>query len=214
MKPYAQIIKICGIKTEPCVKAAIQLGANYIGLIFYQKSNRYIEPIMATQLTQLIQKANATAVGVFVDSDATQMRMICQQTGIKVVQLHGAIARQNHHLLPDNLQRIYVRHVTKQGELIADVDAGMKYLDVQRDLLLFDGVEGGTGQRFLWKNFINPESFQFLLAGGLTPANVKEAIQICQPNGVDVSSGVENLSGKKDFYLMKQFIEAVRATHE
>lgn len=204
------VIKICGLKDPDIAVEAVRLGAAYIGLMMYQQSKRYIDIDTATIIADVVKAVNGIPVNVFVDATADEMLANCQKTGVTVVQLHGAIARREHHKLPNEIQRIYVLHVDSSGHILEDVDEGISTLNSQRDLLLFDGVKGGSGQPFAWEKFVNPYTIPFFLAGGLSTDNVATAIKICRPNGVDVSSHVENKKGDKDKNRIAAFIAQVK----
>lgn len=205
------LIKICGISDAEMAKKAISLGAHFIGLVFHPSSKRFVNMDQAKEIAQAILEENALPVAVFVDHSADEMHHICHETNIKIVQLHGNKSRAEQHLLADNYQRIYVQSGSINNEII---EANLSGLDPLRDYLLIDNEEPGQGYTFDWRQFKYAHDFRWFLAGGLTPQNVKEAIHILKPNGVDVSSGVEESSNKKSSHLIHSFIESVRgSTH-
>lgn len=208
MKPRT-LIKICGLTDPVLAREAITLGAHYIGLMMYKQSKRYVKPELAQTIAQEVKKQGGIPVAVFVDADANEMKTLCDYCEIDTVQLHGPRARQTHHLLPANFQRIYVMSVNPDGHPLADTDQGMIHLNPQRDKLLFDGAQGGSGTRFNLNNFNYSGPFFYFLAGGLTPDNVSSAIAQVSPPGVDVSSGVESAPGVKSKKLIHLFIQAV-----
>lgn len=197
------LIKICGIKDRDTATAAVKAGADYIGLIFHPESPRHVELKVAIKIAQAIHFAGAIPVAVFVNQTDIEMRSICEATQIKCVQLHGSLAQKNHHFLPDDYQRFYV-----QTELKND-DDHLHYLDKDRDFILIDQARSGQDPTTKWKKSSYSPSFRWFLAGGLTPINVQHALSILQPNGVDVSSGVESSVGNKDMALIQQFIATV-----
>src|SRR3990167_4033618 len=132
------LIKICGITDPNIARDAITLGATYIGLVMYTKSKRYVPLPLANTIAYAVKKQGGIPVAVFVDADAKQMQMICDYCDMNTVQLHGAVSRKNHYLLPDTYQRIYVRPVNQVGIMQTDDDAGLAYLNEKRDKLLFD----------------------------------------------------------------------------
>jgi phosphoribosylanthranilate isomerase len=203
------LIKICGITDPLLAQETVAMGAHFVGLIMHQKSNRYVKPETAKIIAQEIKKAGGVPVAVFVDDDADAMKLICEYCEISIVQLHGSHARQTHSLLPENYQRIYVMPVNPNGNILSDHDGGLTYLNPIRDKLLFDNIEGGTGTSFNLTNFKYHGPFNYFIAGGLTPQNVNAVITQISPAGVDVSSGVESSSGKKDKNLINLFIRAV-----
>ena len=141
-----------------------------------------------------------------------EMQTICEITKIEMVQLHGVTAKAAHHFLPDYYRRIYVLNISENSELMSD--QGIQYLDCQRDFILIDHQNPGQGKLINRKNWRYSLSFSWFLAGGLTAKNVTMMLAELQPNGVDVSSGVEIVRGEKDFSLIQEFINVVRGFHE
>jgi phosphoribosylanthranilate isomerase len=205
------IIKICGVRDADIAVKTAELGANLIGMVFHPVSPRAVNLEQAIAITKAIKKMGAAPVAVFVNQTDIEMRAICEATEIEIVQLHGATARVHHHLLPNEYQRIFVLNVKENGELLPD--AGFEYLETTRDMILIDHAEPGQGKMINRQEFHYPFSFPWLLAGGLTPNNVAAMLNELQPNGVDVSSGVEISKAQKDISLIQQFITAVRGYH-
>jgi phosphoribosylanthranilate isomerase len=201
------LIKICGIRNAEMAAQAVIAGANLIGIIFHPISPRYVGIEQAILISQAVRESGALPVAIFVHHTPIEMQRICELTHINIVQLHGVTSRASHHLLPDEYQRIYVQTVSNQGEL--KTDEGLRYLDADRDLILVDHIQPGQGKK-INQAFHYDLPFRWLLAGGLTTFNVVAAINTMQPNGVDVSSGVELEKGQKDIFLIKQFIKSVR----
>ena len=206
------IIKICGIRDPGMAEQAAKAGANLIGIIFHPLSPRYVSLEQAAVISFAANKAGALPVAVFVNHTNDEMRCICEAANIHIVQLHGATARAHHHLLPDKYQRIYVQSVSDKGKL--QTDDGLRYLDSERDLVLIDHAEPGQGNTINQQGFHYDLPFPWILAGGLSPINVVAAINDLQPNGVDVSSGVESSKGNKDIFLIQTFIKSVRGHHD
>ena len=202
------MIKICGIQDVDIAAQAAMMGANFIGLIFHPESRRFVTIAEAREISQAIIAAGATPVAVFVDHTANDMLTICQQTDIQTVQLHGLTARTQHPFLPAHFQRIFVLPVSDQQEL--QIDASISSLEVARDFILIDHIVPGSGICIDHTSLHYTLPFRWFLAGGLTANNVTTAIENLQPNGVDISSGVESPSGKKDIFLVQQFIKTVR----
>lgn len=207
------IIKICGIRDPEMATLAATAGAHLIGIIFHPSSPRYMSNLeQASAISNAAKKAGAKPVAVFVNHTDVEMRHICKIADIQMVQLHGTAARAHHHLLSDEYQRIYVQAVSDRGELLND--EGLQYLDPDRDLVLIDHIDPGQGKTINWQAFHYNLRFPWLLAGGLTPSNVVNAMSVLQPDGVDVSSGVESSKGNKNIFLIQQFITSVRGhTH-
>jgi phosphoribosylanthranilate isomerase len=210
-------IKICGFRDADLARQAVLAGVNYIGIVFHPASKRYVEVSEAKKIAAAVNKAGGIPVAVFKNQSALEIKQICIQTNIQMVQLHGEIPRDEHYLLPRDFQRIYVCHVTKAGDVLPPGE-GFKHCDTQRDFLMFDHVEAGSGVPFNWMQFNKHQNqfdpFKWFLAGGLTAKNVKSAIQLLSPTGVDISSGVESLPGNKDIELIRQFVRAVHQAKE
>ena len=204
--PVPLIIKICGVRDPQFAKTAVLAGASYIGIIFHPTSRRYVDIETAVVIAKQVRESAAQPVAVFVNQTVQEMLTICEFTGIQVIQLHGARVRQQHHLLPSHLQRIYVQTVSDAG--VDDIDGGLKYCQLTRDFLLFDNVNPGEGISFNWDKFKYTGKFRWFLAGGLNPNNAQQGIHKMQPYGVDVSSGVENNLGIKDVNLLQRFMHS------
>jgi phosphoribosylanthranilate isomerase len=202
------LIKICGVRDPEMATQTAMAGANLIGIIFHPLSPRYVSLKKAALISRAVRTSGALPVAVFVEHTFSEMCCICESTHIQIVQLHGTTARAQHHLLPVEYQRIYVQTVSTQGEL--QTDAGLHYLDPARDLILIDHVNPGQGNK-IHASFHYNLPFRWLLAGGLTASNVVMAINTLQPDGVDVSSGVEREKSNKDISLIQQFIRSVRS---
>jgi len=205
-------IKICGVRDVETAEQAIELGAQYVGIIMYPSSKRYVEIDTAADIAKAVKSAGGIPVLVFVDETAEQMQEKCEAIDVDTVQLQGNTPRCDHFMLPDYYHRIYVLHVDQNGIIQGDSDDGISHLKMDRDLLMYDAMKGGSGKCFPLEHFKNRYDFRFFLAGGLRPESVSEAIKKVHPYGVDVSSGVENAPGKKDINFIKTFIQNVRET--
>lgn len=183
-------IKICGLfrpQDAKCVNAAVP---DYAGFVFYDKSRRYVPPEEARKLREAIDPKIKT-VGVFVGAQKEQIAKICREGSISAIQLHGdeslAYMEALRGMLPGvEIWKAYTIRSAKTLE-----NAGKCAAD---RILLDNG--SGTGERFDWallRGFRRP----FILAGGLTPKNIPEAVERCRPYALDVSSGVET-NGVKD----------------
>jgi phosphoribosylanthranilate isomerase len=186
------LIKICGIKDPDIAYQTAQLGASFVGIIFYPPSKRYVAPAPAREIADAVKRGYAQPVGVFVDQTTEEIQEICRETGIEIVQAYGLVGE-----LPPTLRRIYV-------------NAPEAPLRPHLDFLLMESKQPGTGQMVDLSHFVPPSSSHWLLAGGLNPGNVQEMIRTFRPFGVDVASGVEK-DGKKDLSLIKQFINQVNS---
>jgi phosphoribosylanthranilate isomerase len=209
---HSVMIKICGIRDPHMATQAVTLGANFIGILFHSNSPRFVTLDNAAEISSATVASGAIPVAVFVNHSATEMRHICDATHIRTVQLHGPKAKADHVFLPADYQRIYVQSVTQPGEIISE--PGLAFLHPERDFMLIDHKDPGKGNTFDWLNFKFDLPFRWFLAGGLSPNNVNSAIKKLNPNGVDVSSGVERTPGKKDPILIESFIKTARGqTH-
>ena len=209
--PPQTFVKICGLRDPALAAEAVKMGADYIGIMMHEASSRYVTIETAREIVSAVKQANGTPVAIFVDTPAEAMKTICEDLNIDVVQLHGDISRKAHPALPQHIKRIYVMHVNADGSVQYDPNNGVQYLNKERDLLLFDGITGGSGKQFSYENFHmnlpTPPELSYFLAGGLTPENVASAITATKPYGVDVSSGVESSPGVKEKTRIKRFIE-------
>ena len=200
-------IKICGITNSGDALLAAELGAHALGFIFYNKSPRYVTPDKARQIIGQLPPFVAT-VGVFVDEDAVTVREIASLAGLDWVQLHGSES-------PDycrSLGRRVIKGFRVKGQEI--FSKLTEYQGAAQAFLLDTykpGTPGGTGETFDWELARQVKKCgPIILAGGLTPENAAEAINVAQPAAVDVASGVEAAPGKKDPEKLKAFIEAVK----
>jgi phosphoribosylanthranilate isomerase len=201
-------IKICGITNLEDAEAAIDLGADALGFVFYQKSPRSISPAEAASIISKLPPFIST-IGVFVDESPGEIQKIVEKTGSGIVQLHG-----NE---PPESCRMPVKII--KGIRVESIES-LEPLAIYRDLVsafLLDTyaphTPGGTGQVFNWEIAIQAKKFgRVILAGGLNPENISEAVSLVKPYAVDVSSGIELNKGKKDHQKMKLFIERARAS--
>ena len=200
-------IKICGITSVEDALAAAQLGADAIGLVFYPPSPRYVEVEQAAEIAAALPPF-VTTVGLFVNADEQTISEVVSRVRIDLIQFHGNECKDYCGLH----QRPYLKAVRMSDEV--DLDKQMTDYAQARALLLDTykaGVPGGTGEQFNWDRVPAHLADKIILAGGLTPENVKDAIAQVHPYAVDVSGGVESAPGKKDKEKMARFIEAVRS---
>jgi phosphoribosylanthranilate isomerase len=202
-------VKICGITDPDDARDAALLGADAIGLNFYEKSPRYVDASKAARIIESIP-AFVSVVGVFVNHpDPQNLEDVAVSLGLHAVQLHG-------NETPDYCSMIHRVKVIKALR----VDSAFRVESLRsygnRMFLLDSGIGsqfGGTGRIFDWTQAYGANAFGWvILAGGLTPENVAEAVMRLHPFAVDVSSGVESAPGKKDYEKMRRFVEAVRRT--
>jgi phosphoribosylanthranilate isomerase len=208
-------IKFCGLTHPDDVREAVAAGADALGFNFYPQSSRFIDPVAAAELVKVVPPFVAP-VGVFVEASAVEMRATANRLGLRAVQWHGDTLPPAEDLSPIPL----VVAARVRGP---DCLAGIHELVAQRRAagvpiaaVLIDahvlGQFGGTGQTVPWDMLAGFDpGVPIILAGGLTPENVAEAIRIVRPYGVDVAGGIESSPGRKDADKMRRFVEAVRA---
>ncbi len=206
-------VKICGVTTPADVEACAAAGADAVGVNFHPGSKRYINPKESQPLLRSIPPLMA-GVGVFVGLPIRQITALAYQLGLRGVQLHGE-NRESADPFPFSL--IAAFRVRDRQSLTA-IDTYLRTCRTAGQLpaaILVDayveGQEGGTGQTAPWDLLAGYRpGVPLILAGGLTPENVGEAIRIVRPDGVDVASGVESAPGKKDPDKVRRFVAAAR----
>ncbi|MCK2219275.1 phosphoribosylanthranilate isomerase [Actinomadura sp. ATCC 31491] len=192
-------VKICGLSEPAHVAAAVEAGADAVGFVM-TRSTRRVSPGRAAELAALVP-AHVLTVGVFRGEDPETVRAAALASGVRAVQLHGRHPHADFVALKD-LGVTLLRAV----DSTADLRCGA----YDEDLLLVDAPHAGSGQPWDWAAVRGRPSGRWLLAGGLAPGNVAEAIAAAGPWGVDVSSGVESAPGVKDPALIEAFLKAVR----
>ena len=213
------LVKICGITSVGDALMVAREGADAIGLNFYPDTPRAINMAIAIEVVANLPPF-VDPVGLFVHATSADVRRIAQPLGLRTIQLHGKISPE---LVADLHEFSVISSVALESE--TSVDGALDFvakcetLGRSPSLLLVDGrVEGkygGTGQVAPWKlakSLIGQSRIPVVLAGGLTPKNVTEAVCTVRPWGVDVASGVEVAPGRKEAFKVRQFIQAVRKT--
>jgi phosphoribosylanthranilate isomerase len=198
-------IKICGITNLEDALLAAALGADALGFIFYAKSPRHVAPEAAREIIAQLPPFVAS-VGVFVDEDAAVVQELAANVGLDWVQLHG----QESPEYCRNLGRRVIKAFRIQDE-----DSLRRLADYQgaAQALLLDtykkGQVGGTGEIFDWHLAREAKKYgHIILAGGLNPDNVAQAIEVAEPDAVDAASGTEAAPGKKDPAKLRAFFKA------
>jgi phosphoribosylanthranilate isomerase len=215
------VVKICGITNLDDALCAVEAGADMLGFIFYPKSPRCISVEAAAEIARAIRqtttpgsKSQLILVGVFVNESPVHMLRVLDDAGLDVAQLSGQES-------PDDLAAMRGRaykairewreaspsfmHATRAAGLLPDL-----LLDANHSTLY-----GGSGQRADESLAVHlARHYRLMLAGGLTPDNVADAVRVVQPWGVDVASGVEAAPGKKDHHKVHAFVAAAKATHQ
>ncbi|MEM7009808.1 MAG: phosphoribosylanthranilate isomerase [Thermodesulfobacteriota bacterium] len=198
-------VKICGITNLEDAQAAVELGTDALGFIFYKDSKRYVEPQIAGDIISKLPPF-ITTVGVFVNASVEDISEIQEKTQVSALQLHGDESPEFCSSLQGKI--IKVLRVKDKHDLdpLAQYPVEAILLDTYSDK-----EYGGTGSTFDWGVLKDLKTDKkIILSGGLTPENVSEAISTVRPYAVDVSSGVEASAGKKDHIKLKQFFEAIK----
>jgi phosphoribosylanthranilate isomerase len=200
-------IKICGITRQDDARAAVDSGADAIGLVFYSKSPRAVSVEQAADIVAVLPPF-VGVVALFVDESAAVIERTLGAVPIDVIQFHGDESAE----FCAQFQRPWIKALRVKPGL--DVAGNCVEYKNARGILLDswqEGMPGGTGKTFDWQ--LTPENLPLpvILAGGLDAGNVGEAIRILHPAAVDVSGGVEQAPGVKDAHRIGQFIAAVRA---
>jgi phosphoribosylanthranilate isomerase len=221
-------IKICGITNTNDALVAAEADADAVGLNFYEKSPRHVSVSQAREIVWSLGSRMRIRAGVFVNRSADSIQEIVTQVGLSAIQLHGDESPElvaqiaGTKCPPDFCQPariIRARRMGTQGvaEITSDLDACCA-AGIRLDAVLLDaatpGRYGGTGTTVSWSGLADHrrwlQNVPLILAGGLTPENVAEAIRIVRPHGVDVASGVESSPGKKDHAKVRDFVVAAR----
>ena len=212
-------VKICGVRTLEDARAAAEAGADFIGLCFVPERRRRLEIPDAANIVKEIKQSSQTAprfVGLFADQPLAEVNQTIATCGLDVAQLCGAESAE--YCQQTEAQVIKVLHVpdTASGdEAVFEFAARMESHASAGNMVTLDrlveGLQGGTGQTFDWSVAadLSARGHRFLLAGGLTPENVAQAVAQVKPWGVDVSSGVET-RGVQDTTKIRDFIRAAR----
>ncbi len=202
-------IKICGITNTEDAGVAVTAGADALGFVMYRKSPRWVEPAVARSIIAGLPPF-VLPVGVFVNEEAERVRALMDECGFALAQLHG----DESSLYCQNLGRPALKalRLKDRGTFLALAEFQGR-ANVRGFLIdaFSEQAYGGTGKTVDWTLAQDAaRSTPIILAGGLTPTNVAEAIAQVRPYGVDVSSGVEQSPGKKDLDKVKAFIHAAR----
>lgn len=192
-------VKICGITNEEDALLSVAMGATALGFVF-APSKRQITPGRAADIVKRLPSGVIT-VGVFRDHDAKSVARIVREVGLRGAQLHGRETATE------------VDTITAEvGWVMKAVVAGSRDAETcdryRTDLILVDSAQPGSGESYNWSIFASmPKGVRYVVAGGLTPENVQDAISLTAPYGVDVSSGVEREPGRKDATKVRRFVQ-------
>lgn len=198
-------VKICGITRLEDALVAAAAGADALGFVFYDQSPRNIDVVHASSIISALPPF-VTTVGLFVNAKDKDVRAVLDQVPLDMLQFHGAESPE--------YCRQFARPYMKAIRMRADIDLAVEATRFESaQALLVDayvaGIEGGSGECFDWTRIPKDLAKPVVLAGGLEPANVGEAIRIARPYAVDVSSGVEQNKGIKDAAKIASFIKEV-----
>jgi phosphoribosylanthranilate isomerase len=208
-------VKICGVRTPAILDVAAAAGADYIGLIFFPKSPRHIEPEAARALVQRAQ-GKVKTVAVLVDPEDAAVDRVAKEVGPDFLQLHGGETPERAAAIKARTGLPIIKAISV--EMRSDAAKASAYRGIA-EFILFDAkadpaapLPGGNGVVFDWTALSGPSIERpFALSGGLTAANVGEAIAVTHASVVDVSSGVERAPGEKDAGLVRGFINAAKS---
>jgi phosphoribosylanthranilate isomerase len=213
-------VKICGLRSEAALDAALAAGADYVGFVFYERSPRNISPNEARLLADRA-RGKAKVVVLLVDPDDTLLAEVIEAVSPDIVQLHGGETPARVAEIAQRFGLPVMKAVAVAGA--ADVQAALAYAG-KADRILFDAkvpaediaaLPGGNGVAFDWLALAGLEGrIDYMLAGGLNVDNVAEAIRATGASAVDVSSGVESRPGEKDPDLIRRFIHAAKTAKQ
>lgn len=199
-------VKVCGITNIDDALMACRLGANALGFVFYEKSPRYVTPDIANSIVAKLPPF-ITPVALFVDADASVIASVIGGSSRWMIQFHGAESEAECL----SYQRPYMKALRiKKGDDVSTLvdeypSASAMLLDAYKA-----GIPGGTGEVFDWSLIPKVLSKPIVLAGGLTPNNVEQAIKQVAPYAVDVSGGVELSKGIKSESKVREFINGAK----
>ena len=206
-------VKICGITRTEDAQLVIDAGADAIGLVFYEKSPRFVSDEQAREVSQMIP-AFVSRVALFKNADRQTIQSTLDNVEIDLIQFHGSES-------VEFCEQFTLPYIKALGMKAAHCDAdyliaSAKNYSTAKALLLdghAPGEAGGTGETFDWSSIASIDK-PVVLAGGLTTANVKQAIEIVHPFAVDVSSGVESAPGIKDKSKIAEFMQQVNSSNK
>jgi phosphoribosylanthranilate isomerase len=219
-------VKICGMTNLEDALVAVDAGADAVGFVFYEKSPRCVSVETAREIVAKLPRA-VEKVGVFVGVKAEEVTAVSNETGLTLAQIYSGASNDSSRLNDEFVKKLPCRVIAAVSTGLVEENAmtGFQVSIEVRDRIVAALVDsgnsqspGGTGKRFNWENMahftssMNRIGLKLVVAGGLTPENVNQAIGILHPWGVDVASGVEVRPGKKDPEKVRAFVKAVRET--
>lgn len=213
-------VKICGIKTAEAMAAALDGGADYVGLVFFPKSPRHLDLQAAARLAAFA-RGRARIVALLVDPADGQVDEVVAAVRPDMLQLHGSETPERAAAIGRRCNLPTMKAI--KVETAADAAEALRYTSAA-DIVLFDAkapkgapVPGGNGIAFDWRALESVRGRlggQWMLSGGLTPENVAEAIRLTEAPAVDVSSGVETAPGEKSLELIRRFLHAAKTAKQ
>jgi len=204
---YRTRVKICGITRVADALDAIALGADALGFVFYAPSPRAVSAQTVQNIVAQLPPFVST-VGLFVDATPQEVQSVLAQVPLSLLQFHGD--ETNEYCQQFGVPWIKALRMEPDSDILAKI---AEYPQAQGILLdaWHPHLKGGTGQTFDWRHWPHSNNKALILAGGLTPENVTEAIHFTKPYAVDVSGGVEASKGIKEFTLLQAFMAGVNA---
>ncbi len=208
MRPHRPRVKVCGITCREDAQLAVELGAWGVGFIFYPPSPRFIRPQDVAAITASLGD-DVLKVGVFVDTALDEILQIARECGLTVAQLHGSEEPGFAQELAPHFRDVWKAVRVGESLPVSQLEA-FRGGTILLDTLARDRP-GGTGTTFPWSVARDARPYgRIILAGGLTPDNVAQAVRAAGPFAVDVASGVEARPGKKDHDRLRRFFREVR----
>jgi len=196
-------VKVCGITNEEDALVAVAMGADAVGFVF-APSPRQVAPQRAGEIARRLP-AEIVTVGVFRDETRQRVVDVAHQARLRAVQLQGRESAADCHWVHQRVP-LLIRAFAAGDRRLDDAD------EYGADAILIDSATPGSGEVFDWSLAEGaPSNRRIILAGGLTSANVADAIRVVRPWGVDVSTGVESRPGRKDASKIRAFVEAAKA---
>lgn len=200
-------IKFCGLTRDQDMRLAVELGVDYVGLVFAPRSARRLSLQQARRLRELVP-GQVGVVALVMDNSAEEVATIIEHVAPDLLQFHG----QENDAFCAGFGLPFLKAIAMGGEARDAREVAAEFPSAYG--YLFDGhargEQGGSGQRFDWQRLPQGLERPSFLAGGLEPGNVVEAMHVARPWGLDVSSGIEASPGIKDADKMRGFVQAVR----
>ena len=203
--------KICGITRSQDIQAVVNAGADAIGFVFFPPSPRHVSAAQAKELIRHVPAYVQTA-GLFVNATADDIADVLKQVALDIIQFHGDESPEQCHYIAKIVGRRWYKAIQVKPDL--DIIKIIKnYQQAGASAVLLDAwhpdLKGGTGHQFDWSQFPKLD-IPLILAGGLKPDNIEEAIKTTGAYAVDVSGGVESAKGIKDQQLIEHFMQGVQ----